>query len=79
MKYRRGGPHCMILLKNRAVQKNLQREEKQQRKRKTQGRDSRKLKARPGASGRVLPPVTGRSRVRVAVSSHCKGEGKTCH
>ena len=33
----------------------------------------------PGASGRVLPPVTGRSRVRVAVSSHCTGEGKACH
>ena len=32
-----------------------------------------------GASGRVLPPVTGRSRVRVAVSSHGTGEGKTCH
>jgi len=32
-----------------------------------------------GASGRVLPPVTGRSRVRVAVSSHCTGEGKACH
>ena len=28
-------------------------------------------KGGPGASGRVLPPVTGRSRVRVAVSSHC--------
>ena len=32
-----------------------------------------------GASGRVLPPVTGRSRVRVAVSSHCTSEGKACH
>ena len=32
-----------------------------------------------GASGRVLSPVTGRSRVRVAVSSHCTGEGKACH
>jgi len=31
-----------------------------------------------GASGRVLPPVTGRSRVWVAVSSHCTGEGKAC-
>ena len=30
------------------------------------------------ASGRVLPPVAGRSRVRVAVSSHCTGEGKAC-
>ena len=37
------------------------------------------LKGGPGASGRVLPPVTGRSRVRVAVSSHCIGEGKACH
>jgi len=37
------------------------------------------LKGGPGASGRVLPPVTGRSRVRVAVSSHCTGEGKACH
>ena len=37
------------------------------------------LKGGPGASGRVLPPVTGRSRVRVAVSSHCTGEGKDCH
>ena len=36
-------------------------------------------KGRPGASGRVLPPVTGRSWVRVAVSSHCTGEGKACH
>jgi len=26
-----------------------------------------------------FPPVTGRSRVRVAVSSHCTGEGKACH
>ena len=33
----------------------------------------------PGASGRVLTPATGRSRVRVAVSSHCTGEGKTRH
>ena len=33
----------------------------------------------PGESGRVLPPVTGRSRVRVAVSSHCTGEVKACH
>jgi len=33
----------------------------------------------PGASGRVLPPVIGRSRVRVAVFSHCTGEGKACH
>ena len=33
----------------------------------------------PGASGRDLPPVTGRSRVRVAVSSHCTGGGKACH
>ena len=32
-----------------------------------------------GASGRVLPPVTGRPRVRVAVSSHYTGEGKVCH
>ncbi|XP_066385612.1 actin-related protein 2/3 complex subunit 4-like isoform X1 [Miscanthus floridulus] len=30
----------------------------------------------PSASGRVLPPVTGRSRVRVVVSSHCTGEEK---
>ena len=37
------------------------------------------VKGGPGASGRVLPPVTGRSRVRVAVSSHCTGEGKACH
>ena len=36
-------------------------------------------KGGPGASGRVLPPVTGRSQVRVAVSSHCTGEGKACH
>ena len=34
------------------------------------------LKGGPGASGRVLPPVTGGSRVRVAVSSHCTGEGR---
>ena len=27
----------------------------------------------------VLPSVTGRSRVLVAVSSHCTGEGKACH
>ncbi|XP_066322460.1 ATP synthase subunit O, mitochondrial-like isoform X2 [Miscanthus floridulus] len=33
----------------------------------------------PGASGRVLPPVTGRSWVRVVVFSHCTGEGKACH
>jgi hypothetical protein len=37
------------------------------------------LKGGPGASSRVLPPVTGRSWVRVAVSSHCTGEGKACH
>jgi len=37
------------------------------------------LKGGPGASGRGLPPVTGRSRVRVAVSSHCTCEGKACH
>ena len=37
------------------------------------------VKGGPGASGRVLPPVTGRSWVRVAVSSHCTGEGKACH
>jgi len=37
------------------------------------------VKGGPGASGRVLPPVTGRSRVRVAVSSHCTGEGQACH
>jgi len=37
------------------------------------------MKGGPGASGRVLPPVTGRSRVRVAVSSHCTGEGKACY
>jgi len=36
-------------------------------------------KGGPGASGRVLPLVTGWSRVRVAVSSHCTGEGKACH
>ena len=29
-----------------------------------------------GASGRVLPHVTVRFRVRVVVSSHCTGEGK---
>ena len=37
------------------------------------------LKGGPGVSGRVLSPVTGRSRVQVAVSSHCTGEGKACH
>ena len=37
------------------------------------------MKGGPGASGRVLPPLTGRSRVQVAVSSHCTGEGKACH
>jgi len=37
-----------------------------------------KLKDGPGATGRVLPSVTGRSWVRVAVSLHCTGEGKTC-
>ena len=37
------------------------------------------MKGGPGGSGRVLPPVTGRSRVRVAVFSHCTGEGKACH
>ncbi|RLM91183.1 putative beta-1,3-galactosyltransferase 16 [Panicum miliaceum] len=31
-------------------------------------------KGGPGASGRVLPPMTGRSRVRIAVSSHWTGE-----
>jgi hypothetical protein len=36
-------------------------------------------KGGPGASGRVLPPVTGRSRVRGAVSSHCLSEGKARH
>ena len=36
-------------------------------------------KGGPGASGRVLPPVTRRSRVRVAVSSYCTGEGKIWH
>ena len=36
-------------------------------------------KGGPGASGRVLPPVTGRSWVRVVVSSHYTGEGKACH
>jgi len=36
-------------------------------------------KGGPGASGRVLPPVTGRSWVRVAVSLHCTGEGKAYH
>jgi len=41
--------------------------------------ESNQEKGGPGASGRVLPPVTGRSRVRVAVSSHCTGEGKACH
>ena len=30
-------------------------------------------------ASRVLPPVTSRSRVRVAVSPHCTGEGKACH
>ena len=30
-------------------------------------------------SGRVLPPVTGRFRVRVVISSHCIGEDKACH
>ena len=39
-------------------------------------RMEKKLKGGPGASGRVLPPVTRRSRVRVAVSSHCTSEGK---
>ncbi|XP_066376164.1 mitotic checkpoint protein BUB3.1-like isoform X3 [Miscanthus floridulus] len=34
---------------------------------------SKNLKGGPGVSGRVLPPVTGRSWVRVAVSSHCTG------
>ena len=33
-------------------------------------------KGGPSASGRDLPPVTGRSRVRVVVSSHCTSEGK---
>jgi hypothetical protein len=42
MIYSRGGPHCMILLKTELYRKPP-REEKQQRKRKTQGRDSRKL------------------------------------
>ena len=37
------------------------------------------LKGGSGASGRVLPPVTGRYRVRVGVSSHCTSEGKACH
>ena len=37
------------------------------------------LKGGSGASGRVLPPVTGRSQVRVAVFSHCTGEGKACN
>ena len=37
------------------------------------------MKGEPGASGRVLPPVTGRSWVRVTASSHCTGEGKACH
>ena len=37
------------------------------------------VKGGPGASGRVLSSVTRRSRVRVAVSSHCTGEGKACH
>jgi len=37
------------------------------------------LKGGPGVSGRVLPPVTGRSQVRVAVSSHYTCEGKACH
>jgi len=37
------------------------------------------VKGVPGANDRVLPPVTGRSWVRVAVSSHCTGEGKACH
>ena len=41
--------------------------------------DCQSTKGGPGASGRVLPPVTGRSLVRVAVSSHCTGEGKACH
>ena len=36
-------------------------------------------KGGPDASGRVLPHVTGRSRVQVVVSSHCTGEGKACH
>jgi len=36
-------------------------------------------KGGPGASGGVLPPVTGRSRVRVVVSLYCTGEGKACH
>jgi len=40
---------------------------------------SESLKGGPSASGRVLPPVTGRSRVRAVVSSHCTGEDKACH
>ena len=36
-------------------------------------------KGGPGANGRVLLPVTGRSQVRVMVFSHCTGEGKACH
>jgi len=36
-------------------------------------------KGGPGASGRVLPPMTGRSWVQVAVCLHCTGEGKACH
>jgi hypothetical protein len=42
MKYSRGGPHCKILLKRRGCTENLQREEKQQKKRKPRG-DNRKL------------------------------------
>ena len=33
-------------------------------------------KGGPSANGRVLPPVTGRSQVRVPVSSHCTDEDK---
>ena len=36
-------------------------------------------KGGPGASGRVLLPVTEMFRVRVAVSSYCIGEVKACH
>ena len=41
--------------------------------------DTKKQKGGSGTSSRVLSPVTGRSRVRVVVSTYCTGEGKACH
>jgi len=43
------------------------------------GPAKRRMIAHEGEQSGVLPPLTGRSRVRVAVSSHCTGEGKACH